>query len=216
MTLQKAIFDMDGTILDSTAMWASSAAHVVTALGYTPKDTIERDTLPLGMLEYAPFLKQDYQLPHSLEEINRVLEERLVRYYNEEATLKPGALDFLRMLKGRGVTLVLATATDRYLLEPALRLTGADVLFDEIYTCGEVGHSKHTPEIYRAALGSTPKDAAWIFEDACYAVHTAVNDGFQVCAVADSAAVHQWDEIAAAAACTLEDYRRWQQLPFLR
>ena len=76
MTLQKAIFDMDGTILDSTAMWASSAAHVVTALGYTPKDTIERDTLPLGMLEYAPFLKQDYQLPHSLEEINRVLEQR--------------------------------------------------------------------------------------------------------------------------------------------
>lgn len=216
MTLQKAIFDMDGTILDSTAMWRNAAAHVVTALGHSPKESIGRDTLALGMLEFAPFLKKDYDLPQPVEEIHAILEQRVQQYYTKEAELKPGALAFLRMLKDRGVTLVLATATERRLLLPALALTGADVLFDEIYTCGEVGHSKHTPEIYRAALSSTPKDAAWIFEDACYAIHTAVNDGFQVCAVADPATVHQWDEITATAACTLEDYRRWQQLPFLR
>lgn len=215
-TIVKAVFDMDGTILDSTAMWRNAAAHVVQTLGKTPKESIGRDTLALGMLEFAPFLKKDYDLTQPLEEIHAILERRVEQYYTTEATLKPGCLEFLRMLKDRGVTLVLATATERRLLLPALALTGADVLFDEIYTCGEVGHSKHTPEIYRSAVGATPKNAAWIFEDACYAIHTAVEDGFQVCAVADPATTHQWAEITATAAYTLEDYRQWQQLPFLR
>lgn len=216
MTLQKAIFDMDGTILDSMPMWNRAAAYLVTTLGRTPKDTIERDTLPLGMLEYAPFLKKDYDLPQEVGEINQLLDAYLVRYYTQEATLKPGALDFLRMLKDRGVALVLATATDRRFLLPALALTGADVLFDDIYTCGEVGHGKRSPAIYRAALGDTPKEAAWIFEDACYAIHTAVDDGFHVCAVTDSTTEPWRTEIAATAHCVLEDFRSWQHLPFLR
>ena len=37
MTLQKAIFDMDGTILDSTAMWRSAAAHVGNDPGAFPQ-----------------------------------------------------------------------------------------------------------------------------------------------------------------------------------
>ena len=85
MTLQKAIFDMDGTILDSTAMWRSAAAHVVTALGHSPKESIGRDTLARGMLEFAPFLKKDYDLPQPVEEIHAILEQRVQQYYTKEA-----------------------------------------------------------------------------------------------------------------------------------
>ena len=73
------------------------------------------------MLEFAPFLKKDYDLPQPVEEIHAILEQRVKQYYTTEAELKPGALDFLRMLKDRGVTLVLATATERRLCCPPWR-----------------------------------------------------------------------------------------------
>lgn len=209
-----AIFDMDGTILDSSPMWAEVSPTVLRTFGVEPKASIRRDMLPLGMREFAPVLKRDYSLPQPVEVIDGAIEAIVRRYYTEEARLKDGALDFLKVLKAAGVPVVLATATDRELVEPALKKTGAWDLFDAIYTCAEVGAGKRSPEIYRRAAGSSPKATAWVFEDALYAMETARADGFPVCAVADGETAFQWEEIRAVATCTLDSFRQWRSLPF--
>ncbi len=214
--LTAAVFDMDGTLLDSSAMWAEVSPAVVRQFGAEPRPSIYRDMLPLGMREFAPRLKADYGLEPPVEEIARAIEAKVERYYFEEAALKPGALAFLRALKAAGVGIALATATDRRLLEPALARTGALPLLDAVFTCGEVGAGKHEPTIFRRAaeaLGA-PKAETWVFEDALYAIETARADGFPVCAVADAQTGFQWDAIRAAATCALEDFRQWRQLPF--
>ena len=209
-----AIFDMDGTILDSSPMWAQVSPRLLRQLGVEPKESIFHDMLPLGMREFAPFLKQDYSLPQPVEELAAAIEDMVRVYYEEESRLKPGALEFLRVLKAAGVPVVLATATDRHLVEPALRLTGVWELFDAVYTCTEVGRGKYDPLIYRLAAGSSPKATTWIFEDALYAIATARADGFPVCAVADGESAFQWEEIQALANCSLERLSDWRKLPF--
>ena len=209
-----AIFDMDGTILDSSAMWAEVPPTVLRSLGVQPKESIYQDMLPLGMADFAPTLKRDYGLQQSEEELWAAMDTLVRRYYENEAQLKPGALEFLKALKAAGVPLVLATATDRYLVEPALRLTGVWELFDAVYTCTEVGRGKYDPLIYRLAAGSSPKATTWIFEDALYAIATARDDGFPVCAVADGESAFQWEEIQALANCSLERLTDWRKLPF--
>lgn len=212
--IKAAVFDMDGTILDSSAMWAEVSPTVLRQLGVEPRASIREDMLPLGMGEFAPALKRDYDLPQPVEEIAADIEAIVRRYYTEEARLKPGALDFLKVLQGAGVRLALATATDRELVEPALRLTGAWDLFDAVYTCSEVGRSKNDPLIYRLAAGPVPKERVWIFEDALYAIETARADGFSVCAVADAETAFQWDKIRAVASCAMERFADWGQMPF--
>ena len=75
-----AIFDMDGTILDSSPMWAQVSPRLLRQLGVEPKESIFHDMLPLGMREFAPFLKQDYSLPQPVEELAAAIED-MVRGY---------------------------------------------------------------------------------------------------------------------------------------
>ena len=211
-----AIFDMDGTLLDSGPMWGEVAPTVVRRFGAEPRATIRKDMLPVGMREYAPRLKADYGLPQPGEEIAACVEALVEQYYFHESALKPGALEFLQALKEAGVGIALATATDRALARPALERTGAWQLLDAVFTCGEVGATKDSPTIFRRAaeaLGAE-KAAAWVFEDALYAVETARADGFPVCAVADAETSFQWEAVRAAATCALEDFRAWRHLPF--
>lgn len=215
-TLHAAIFDLDGTILDSGAMWDGVAPAVVRRFGYTPKETICADTLPLGMGEFAPFLKADYGMSESLETIGAAIEELVARYYLGSPALKLGALAFLRRLKAAGVPMAVATATERRFAEPALRSTGALELLDAVLTCPEVGAGKRRPDIFRQAARAlgVRQGGAWVFEDALYAMETAKADGFPVCAVADPAAQFQMDEIRQLADCFLPDFLHWQSLPF--
>ena len=81
-----------------------------------------------------------------------------------------------------------ATATDRPLVEAALRHAGIDGYFRGIITSREAGQTKREgPEIYERAmrrLRSNKKDTV-VFEDALHAVQTAKAAGFRVAAVYD-------------------------------
>jgi len=124
--------------------------------------------------------------------------KKIAARYRDEATLKPGVYEFLSELRRNKVKIVLATATDRDVMEPALHRTRIYDFFDEIFTCGEVGEGKHSPLIYRKALAflGCDKSQVLVFEDAHYAITTASDDGFRVVAVADEW-VHLYGEMIA-------------------
>ncbi|MDR0197359.1 MAG: HAD family hydrolase [Oscillospiraceae bacterium] len=117
--------------------------------------------------------------------------------YNGKLSLKDGALDFLDRLRENKIKTVLATATDRRFVRPAIENAGISGYFETILTCGEVGSEKHTPLIYYKALDflGLGKDEVWVFEDAHYAVQTAKSAGFKVVGVYDKWAYNQ-DKIA--------------------
>ena len=91
-------------------------------------------------------------------------------------------------MKKQGVKICLATATDRYQVEAALKRCCMEHFFSEIFTCTDVGHGKDEPVIFRKAmdyLGTTRANTV-VFEDAYHAAKTAKADGFVTVAVYDS------------------------------
>ena len=188
MRLQSAIFDMDGTLLDSMPMWRSRASTLVLSHGVTPPSGLDRQVSPLSLREGAAYCKEICGLPGTVEELERQLWDQILDYYSHHVRPKPGLVRFLSVLKMEGVWMYVATATDRPLAETALKTAGIDGFFRGIITSREAGQEKRDgPESYERALRrlrSTKKDTV-VFEDALYARTTARAAGVRTAAVCD-------------------------------
>lgn len=187
MRLKAAIFDLDGTLLDSMYYWRHMFELFLENYGKKPKPDLKDKLKPLSLQESADVFRLEYGVPGSTDEvaegINKVLEER----YFHTIEAKPHVREFLELLQKNGVKICAATATDRYLVEAALKRTGLYGYFSQIYTCTEVGRGKEFPDIYLKAMefmGERQEDTV-VFEDAYYAIKTAKAAGFYVVAMAD-------------------------------
>ena len=190
MRLQSAIFDMDGTLLDSMPIWKGLGASMLRELGIEPAPELEAKMKTLSLRDGVAYCKDYYQLPQSVEELVGLVFDKIHEFYCEKVQPKPGVEKFLSLLKMEGVWMYVATATDRPLAEAALRHAGIDGYFRGLITSQEVGVGKgESPEIYERAmrrLQSNKKDTV-VFEDAFHAIQTAKAAGFRVAAVYDAA-----------------------------
>ena len=201
MRLKAAIFDLDGTLLDSMYYWRHMFEIFLDGFGKKPKADLKDKLKPLSLQESADVFRLEYGVPGSTEEvaegINKVLEER----YFHTIEAKPYVREFLELLRENGVKICAATATDRYLVEAALKRIGLYDYFARIYTCTEVGRGKEFPDIYLKAMefmGERQEDTV-VFEDAYYAIKTAKAAGFYVVAMADETAKEDESGILQAA-----------------
>ena len=193
MKIKCAIFDFDGTLFDSMYIWDNVADTYLRSLGKTPTSTLREDVRALSLYQSACYFKKEYDLSLSTNEIVTGVNQIIERYYLYEVLPKAGVVEFLEQLKNSGVTMCIATATDRYLIESALKRCKMEHYFDAIFTCGEVGHGKDEPVIFRKAMESFDADLVetLVFEDALHAVCTAKADEFTVIAVADDSEMRQ-------------------------
>ena len=189
MRLQSAIFDMDGTLVDSMPMWRSRAGALVRSHGLVPPPDLDKRVSALSVLEGAALCKELCGLPGTPEELAEEVWWQIERFYRQEVRPKPGLIPFLSILKMEGVWMYVATATDRPLAEAALKTAGIDGFFRGNVTTREAGREKREgPEVYERALRrlrSSKKDTV-VFEDALHALRTAKEAGFRTAAVYDA------------------------------
>lgn len=188
MRLQSAIFDMDGTLLDSMGMWRTRASSLVLSHGAVPPPDLDRRVSSMSLQEGAAYCKRVCGLSGSVDALTEELWAQIQNFYETQVQPKPGLVEFLSVLKMQGVWMYVATATDRPLAEAALRRAGIDGFFRGLVTTREAGVSKRDgPEVYERALRrlrSTKRDTV-VFEDALYALRTAKAAGFRTAAVYD-------------------------------
>lgn len=188
MRLQSAIFDMDGTLLDSMGMWRTLGSVLAKNHGAEAPADLDRQVASLGLWEGTAYCKEVCGLPGTVDELVSEVWGQIEDFYQNHVEPKPGVVKFLSLLKMEGVWMYVATATDRPLVEAALRHAGIDGYFRGIITSREAGQTKREgPEIYERAmrrLRSNKKDTV-VFEDALHAVQTAKAAGFRVAAVYD-------------------------------
>ena len=198
MRLQSAIFDMDGTLLDSMPTWRELGPSFLKERGIpaTPEQLHALRTMTDH--EVIPYLREVCGLPWSEQEIMDKIIARMEDFYSTAVRPKPGLEKFLSILKMEGVWMYVATATHRRLTEKALKTAGIDHYFRGIVTSADAGsHKSESAEIYEMALRrlqSNKRDTV-VFEDALYAARTAKAAGFRVAGVYEATAEQDQPEI---------------------
>lgn len=201
MNKRYAIFDMDGTLIDSMPFWKTLASEYLRSKGVTqiPADILEQ-IQPMTMSESAELFRRKFCLTGDIEaEMNAMMEE----HYRRDIPLKPGVGTYLRRLREQGVRMCVASATAEHLITACLERLGVGDCFDFLLSCEEVGAGKNSPAVFLEAarrLGTVPAGIA-VYEDALYAARTAKNAGFHVVGVYDESA--DWEAVKAIADETL-------------
>lgn len=203
MDKQYAIFDMDGTLIDSMGIWRDLGREYLMAKGITDcLDEISEEIRPMTMTESAALFVNRFSLPESSDCVTEQMNQMMDTHYRKDIQLKAGVLPHLEQLRQRGVRMCVASATEERLMRACLERLGIPSYFDFLISCESMGTSKREPDIYLEAarrLKAAPEETA-VYEDALYAVQTAKKAGFYVIGVYDEEADHHWNEV-----CNLVD-----------
>ena len=195
MDKKYAIFDMDGTLIDSMVFWKNLATEYLTSKGILqiPADILEQ-IKPMTMSESAALFRREFGLTGDVEaQMNEMMED----HYRNDIPLKPGAWEYLENLHRQGVRMCVASATAEHLMESCLTRLGVRQYFEFLLSCETVGAGKRSPLVYQESarrLGTAPGEIA-VYEDALYAVQPAKAAGFHVVGGYDDSAAGSWQAI---------------------
>ncbi|NTW05652.1 MAG: HAD family phosphatase [Peptococcaceae bacterium] len=192
-----AIFDLDGTVLDSMPIWNKAGEIYLNSMGIEAAPGLGKIMFPMSMRNGAEFLKNRYCLQIDAEVIMAGINCTIEDHYLYQIQLKAGVGQFLKGMQGAGIKIVAATSSDRHVVESALERLNVMHFFERIFTCTEIGAGKEQPDIYLAAaeyMETLSKDT-WVFEDALYAIQTAKNAGFRTVGIYDASSIADLKEI---------------------
>lgn len=173
--MQGAIFDMDGTLLDSMPFWGDSADRFLMKRGVRPPPGLYEALKDLSMVQTADYLRERFGVTGTVQDVMDGINEVMEESYFHQIPPKADILSFVdRLAPRRGAHV----RGHRH--RPLSRGGGAQAVgllgrFEFLLTCTEVGAGKHLPVIYERAcerLG-LPREEVVVFEDALYAVETA-------------------------------------------
>lgn len=188
--IKGAIFDMDGTLLDSMPVWHRLTQNYLKQFNVHITDEDFAACEGFSQPEVADyFLARHPELPLTRETMLGGMDALITSRYESIAVPKDGVLDFLEQMRRQGVKMAIATLTARRHAEKALLDRDMMQYFEFMLTIEDIGVSKREPDIYLAAaerLGLAPADCM-VFEDAPYAGVTAHRAGFQLCGLAEPA-----------------------------
>lgn len=208
--LPYAILDMDGTLLDSSGMWDEVARGLLAQWNAVYTQGQGDDTMTMTIDGAAAYFVERCHLPVTPQELAQQIRDRARQAYGTIAKLKPGVQEAIDLMKSRGMTLCVASGTEKPLVDAALEQFGILDRFAFTVSC-RTPRGKAEPEVYlRAAqkLGATPGQIM-VFEDSPVAVHTARQAGFYTVGVLDEHTRPHWEEVRRDADAVLTDWPAW-------
>lgn len=210
--IKGAIFDVDGVILDSMPVWRHCGLRYLKEIGVEADLGLGLRLFNLTIHEGADYLKEEYNLSQSHDEIVRGMMAQVENFYFNEATPKEGALELLEKFHKAGIRMSVATSTSKYCIDKAFEKLGIADYFDVILSCTEFGKSKEHPDIFFEAVSvmKTPIESTWLFEDGLYSMKTAKKEGFRIAGVYDQVSHEDQDEIRAISDIYMESLKEFQ------
>ncbi|MBQ7593303.1 MAG: HAD family hydrolase [Synergistaceae bacterium] len=210
MSINGAIFDADGTLLNSMHVWRNLGERYLITLGIVPEEGLSGKLWPLSYDEGCEYLRKNYNLKRSVSEIQQGISRMIEKFYAEEAELKPGVRDFLDALNDKNIPMVIATSGDRDLLRSALVRNDIADYFAAVFTCSELNTDKQHSKIFTACadfLKLKPENIA-VFEDSLFAIEAAKSAGFVTFGVYDASSINDKERIIETADYFIDDWRK--------
>ncbi len=197
-----AIFDMDGTLLDTMRYWRYTSLEYLLAhqLPVRPEDLARMEWTSSRALVKEIAEREGFDMG-SWQTMVGELEEFMNRHYLHDAKRRENVPELLEKLRGMGKPMCVATGAPRQYARNGLSRLGILKYFEFVTDCYEFGMDKSQPEYFEevARRLGTKSERCVVFEDALYAMKSAKAAGCRVVAIEDSAARLQRDEIRAIA-----------------
>lgn len=206
---QGAIFDLDGTILDSMHVWRQVDVDFLGKRGLTVPADYVKAISAMGFDAAAGYTIERFGFLETKESIIAEWQKMACDAYAHTVRLKPGAKEFLTILHEHGIKIAAATASDACLFVPALKQNGIYELFDAAVTVQEVARGKGFPDVYEEAarrMGLCAPDCI-VFEDILKGIEGAKKGGFTAIAIYDEHAQDDREEIQQLADRYIYDFR---------
>ena len=182
MNFDAAIFDLDGTLLDTMSVWDGILAAPLAARGLPcPRDYVVR-VHSLSFNEAAEYTVSRFGLQESPERLLDEWDALSLDEYANRVTLLPGAREYLSRLRTLGVRLAVATSLPERLYVPCLQRLGLTGSFDAFCSTDETRRGKSEPYVFLLAarrLGVEPSRCL-VLDDSREALSSASRAGMQI------------------------------------
>lgn len=205
-----AIFDLDGTLLDSMGVWTAVDHAFLAHYGLPLDREYLMEVKRHSHAQAAVYTKEYFGLSDSPEDIVSLWHELAGDAYQTTIGLKPGVYEYLNYLHDSGVKIAAATSSLPEHAPTALERLGIMHFFENItYTREAARPSKTFPDVYLLAaerLGLSAADCI-VFEDIPIGIAAAREGGFRVVAVDEPFYADESCDFAAYAVRTITDFR---------
>lgn len=207
--IEGAVFDLDGTLLDSSWVWEKVDEKFLGDRGFQVPDDYVDEISPLGAERAAVYTIERFGLNEDKDDIVREWIEMAKKEYATEVVCKPYAKEFLEELHKLNIKMAVATSSDRELFMKTLEREGILKYFQKIVTVDEVERGKGYPDIYEEAARRIKVNPhkCLVFEDILAGVTGASLGEFNVVAVFDEKSKHNWEKIKSISKCSINDYK---------
>lgn len=209
MKFEAAIFDLDGTLLDSMGIWERIDKTFLQKRNLTVPEDYAAKISSLSFAETAQYTIARFKLNEKAEDIMQEWSEMAAYEYTHHVRLLPYALDYLLKLKEAGIRLAVATGMTVKLAIPCLKNNGILELFHAVCSTDEVPRGKEYPDVFEFAaekLG-VPPEKCIVFDDVLPAIKSAKQAQMLTCGVYDKYSERQRTEIEKLADYYLLDWR---------
>lgn len=182
MPITAAIFDCDGTLVDSMGMWRHVVEGLLVKRGMPVPPEFFGRTEAVSLEDGCKLAFEEYGVGTDVDSLYEELCADVREAY-AHVPLMPGAREFLQELADAGIPMVLASSTPVRELRSCLETHGIAGFFKDVVSTEDVGgRDKEFPDVYEEALRrlGTPKETTWVFEDAPFGVQTSHRAGFHV------------------------------------
>lgn len=203
-----AIFDLDGTLIDSMGMWGEIDIEYLERFGIEVPENLQRELEGLRFSEVAEYFRERFGITDSVEEIGQTWIDMAEYKYKHDIPLKPGARELIRKMADNGIRMGIASSNHQRLIEEILRIHGISEYFDVITTCDDVTANKPEPDVYlytAEKLGTSPS-MCLVFEDIPIGIQSAKRAGMTVAAVYDTYSENMQEQKEREADFFIQDY----------
>lgn len=207
--IEGAVFDLDGTLLDSSWVWEKVDEKFLGDRGFQVPDDYVDEISPLGAERAAVYTIERFGLNEDKDDIVREWIEMAKKEYATEVVCKPYAKEFLEELHKLNIKMAVATSSDREIFMKTLEREGILKYFQKIVTVDEVERGKGYPDIYEEAARRIKVNPhkCLVFEDILAGVTGASLGEFNVVAVFDEKSKHNWEKIKSISKYSINDYK---------